>query len=74
MEVRESASVTVGCASSSVIVPVPDAVPMVAFTAPLSDTTTVSSGSSIASPVTDALTVLAVSPGANVRVPEPGAV
>ena len=68
IEASATDSVTVGAASSSVIVPVPDAVPIVAFTAPLSDTTTVSSGSSVVSPVTDTVIVLLVSPAAKVSV------
>ena len=71
-----TASVTPGAASSSVIVPVP--VPAVldttAFTGPLSPTVTVSSGSSVPSPVTVTATVLLVSPAVNVSVPAAGAV
>ena len=71
MDVRDSASVTLGAASSSVMVPVP--VPAVADTAaldaPLSATRTVSFGSSVVSPVTDTEKVLPVSPAAKVSVP-----
>ena len=74
MEVRDSASVTVGASSSSVIVPVPLAVPMLAFDAPLSVTSTVSSGSSVVSPVTETVIVSLVSPAVKVRVPEVSAV
>ena len=66
---RDSARVTVGFASSSVMVPVPVAVPMVAFTAPLNSTATVSFGSSVVSPVSETVIVLLVSPAAKVRVP-----
>ena len=59
-----SASVTVG-ASSSRIVPVPDASPSSAFTGSLSARTTVSFGSTLKSPYTDTETVSLVSPGAN---------
>ena len=71
----DSTSVTVG-ASSSVMVPVPTGVligvsagsglPMV--------TATVSSGSSVVSPVTDTVNVLLVSPAAKVSVPAVSAV
>ena len=74
IESSASASVTVGAASSSVIVPVPVPVPIVAPEALPSVTTTVSSGSSVASPVTDTATVLLVSSAAKVRVPEASAV
>ena len=67
-------SVTVGVASSSVIVPVPAAVPMVAATAPLSSRTTVSFGSSVVSPVTETLTVCREAPAAKVSVPSSSAV
>ena len=69
MLVRESARVTVGASSSSVIVPVPLAVPIPAFPAPLNATTTVSSGSSVVSPVTDTVIVSLVSPAVKVSVP-----
>ena len=60
---------TVGAPSSSVIVPVPVAVPIVAFPALLSVATTVSSASSSVSPVTDTSKVWLVVPAANVSVP-----
>ena len=60
--------------SSSMIVPVPVAVPRAAFTAPLRLTTTVSFSSSSVSPVTDTATVLLVSPAAKVSVPATSAV
>ena len=69
MEGRDRARVTVGFASSSVIVPVPVAVPMVAFVAPLNSTATVSFGSLVVSPVTETVMVLPVSPAPKVRVP-----
>ena len=66
----------VGAPSSSVIVPVP--VPAELDTAALVGllraTTTVSSGSSCASPVTDTSMVCVVSPGSKVSVPEDRAV
>ena len=74
IESSATASVTVGAASSSVIVPVPEAVPTVAPAALPSVTTTVSSGSSVVSPVTDTVIVLLVSPAAKVSVPEASAV
>ncbi len=55
--------------SSSVIVPVPTAVPSVACVSPLSVSFTVSSGSSCVSPFTFTTTVLLRSPGSNVSVP-----
>ena len=76
IELRDSARVTVGAASSSLIVPVP--VPAVAdtvaFVGLLRATTTVSFGSSVVSPRTDTVTVLLVSPAANVSVPPLSAV
>ena len=60
---------TVGVPSSSVIVPVPVAVETAAFAALLSVTTTVSSASSVVSPVTDTLKVWLVAPAAKVSVP-----
>ena len=71
IELRDSARVTVGVASSSVIVPVPlpAVADTVAFAAPLRATTTVSFGSSVVSPRTVTVTVLLVSPAANVSVP-----
>ena len=65
---------SVGAPSSSVIVPVPVPVEIVAFTALLSSTTTVSSDSSVVSPVTDTARVRLVSPAANVSVPAASAV
>ncbi len=69
IESSSSDSVTVGASSSSVIVPVPTAVPMLALVAPLSVSFTVSFGSSCVSPVTDTVIVLLVSFAANVSVP-----
>ena len=63
-----------GAASSSVIVPVPVAVPITAFVGPLNRTATVSFGSSVVSPRTDTVIVLLVSPAENVNVPEGSAV
>ena len=60
---------TVGGSSSSVIVPVPVAVPRVAFVGPLSVTATVSFSSSVASPVTTTSIVCVVVPGVKVSVP-----
>ena len=61
---------TVGAASSSVIVPTPvDAEPSVALLGPLKVTRTVSSGSSTVSPRTFTVTVLLRSPAANVSRP-----
>ena len=60
---------SVGGSSSSVIVPVPVAVPMVAYAALLNVTTTVSSASSVVSPVTDTSKLRLVVPAANVSVP-----
>ena len=65
---------SVGAPSSSLIVPVPVPVEIAAFTALLSSTTTFSSGSSVASPVTDTARVRLVSPAAKVRVPAASAV
>ena len=62
---------SVGAPSSSRIVPVTLAV---AFVGPLSVTTTVSSASSSASPVTATSTVRLVVPAANVSVPSAMAV
>ena len=73
MEDRDRASVTVGCASSSVIVPVPVAVPMVALAARLNTIATVSFGSLVVSPVIETVIVLRISPAAKVRVPPPSA-
>ena len=56
------------------IVPVPVAAEKVAFTALLNSTTTVSSGSSVVSPVTDTMMIRLVSPAANVSVPAVNAV
>ena len=56
------------------IVPVPVAVPIPAFVAELRVTFTVSFGSSSASPRAATVTVFAVSPAANVRVPAVSAV
>ena len=74
MEVGVTARATVGVASSSVMVPVPVAVPSVALTGPLSFTTTVSFASSIASPVTETSTFARVTPAAKVRDPAARAV
>ena len=65
---------SVGAASSSVIVPVPVPVEMVAFVALLNATTTVSSDSSVVSPLTDTVTLRLVTPAANVSVPAGNAV
>ena len=75
MAVSATASVTPGAASSSVIVPVPVR-PLTgsAFTGPLSTTTTVSSCSSLVSPVTDTVTPRLVVPAAKVSVPAVNAV
>ena len=66
----------VGAPSSSVIVPVPVPAELdtAALVGPLRATTTVSSVSSCASPVTDTSRVCVVSPAANVSVPEDKAV
>ena len=71
-----TASVTVGAASSSSIVPVPvEALAGIrAFTGWLSTIFTVSSGSSVPSPLTVTETVALVSPAANVTVPADNAV
>ena len=76
IEVRDSARVTVGASSSSVIVPVPvpAVLDTVAFVGLLRATTTVSFGSSVVSPRTDTVTVLLVSPAAKVSVPPLSAV
>ena len=63
-----------GAASSSVIVPLPLAVPSKALEALLSVTATVSLGSSRVSPVTRTVTVFSVSPAAKVSVPAVSAV
>ena len=60
---------SVGASSSSVIVPVPVAVEIVASVALLRVTTMVSLTSSIASPVTDTSKVWLVVPAAKVSVP-----
>ena len=65
---------SVGAPSSSVIVPVPVPAEMVAFAALLNATTTVSSSSSVVSPVTNTVTLRLVTPAANVRVPAATAV
>ena len=71
-----TASATEGAASSSVMVPVPvrSSNGICAFTGSPRTTSTVSSGSSVASPVTVTATVLLVSPAANVSVPAASAV
>ena len=76
IELRDSARVTVGASSSSVIVPVPvpAVLDTVALVGLLSATTTVSFGSSVVSPVTETVTVLLVSPAANVSIPPLSAV
>ena len=56
------------------IVPVPVPVESVAFVGLLNATTTVSSGSSLVSPVTDTVTLRLVTPAANVNVPAGNAV
>ena len=61
-------------ASSSVIVPVPVPVPMVAFSAPESDTTTVSSDSSSLSSVRETTMVFVVSFAAKTSFPAAKAV
>ena len=60
---------SVGAPSSSMIVPVPVAVAIVAPVAPLRVTTTVSTDSSSVSPVTDTSKVRLVVPAAKVSVP-----
>ena len=55
--------------SSSTIVPTPSKVPIEAFAAGANPITTVSSASSVVSPITDTATVWLVSPDANVSVP-----
>ena len=76
LDAGAAASVTVGAASSSVIVPMP--VPAVFDTAALlgllSVTPTVSCGSSVVSPATATVSVRLVSPAANVSVPAASAV
>ena len=76
MALSASARVTAGAASSSSIVPVPVAslARICAFTGWLSTTFTVSSGSSVPSPLTVTETVALVSPAANVTVPDDNAV
>ena len=71
MTVSATASVTPGATSSSTIVPVPvrPLTGTCAFTGPLSTTATVSSGSSLVSPVTDTVTLRLVTPAAKVSVP-----
>ena len=71
IDMAATASVTPGAASSSAIVPVPirPLTGTCAFTGPLSTTTTVSSGSSVVSPVTDTAILRLVTPAAKVRVP-----
>ncbi len=61
--------VPVGVVSSFEIVPVAVAVVIEALTGPPNDTVNVSSDSSVVSPTIGTLIVLAVSPGANERVP-----
>ena len=61
-------------ASSFVIVPVPVAVPMAAFTARLSVTRTVSLASAAVSPRTETVMSPEVAPAAKVRVPASSAV
>ena len=63
-----------GAPSSSLMVPVPVAVEITAFVAPLNSTSMVSLGSSVVSPLTETVIVWLVSPAAKVRVPSPGAV
>ena len=65
---RPTAKLTVGAASSSVIVPVPVPVAIVAFVGELNSTTTVSLGSSRPSPFTVTAKLFSVSPAANVKV------
>ena len=65
---------SVGAPSSSVILPVPVPVEIIAFVGWLNATTTVSSGSSVVSPVTDTVMLRLVSPAANVSVPAVNAV
>ena len=65
---------SVGAPSSSVIVPVPLPAAIVAFVAPLSLTATVSSDSSVVSPLTDTAMLRLVTPAANVSVPAATAV
>ena len=68
MVVLSSASITVGVASSLVIVPVPTEVPTAALCGLLSFNFTVSSGSFKSSAVTVTSTVWLVLPAANVKV------
>ena len=63
-----------GMPSSSVIVPVPSAVEIVALVGELKVTTIVSLDSSVVSPVTETSMFPLVSPGANVSVPGASAV
>ena len=65
---------SVGVGSSSAMVPVAVAVPRAAFTASESVTTTVSSASSRASPVTVTSMVPPLAPGGMVSVPAASAV
>ena len=65
---------SVGAPSSSVILPVPVPVEIITFVGWLNTTTTVSSGSSVVSPVTDTMMIRLVSPAANVSVPAVNAV
>ena len=65
---------TVGAPSSLVIVPVPVAVPSVAFVGSLNCTGIVSSASASVSPRTETVTVFVVSPAAKVSVPSASAV
>ena len=65
---------SVGASSSSLTVPVPAASPRVALTGPLNVTATVSSASSVASPVTVTSRVRVVVPAAKVSVPAVSAV
>ena len=73
IEAEDSERVTEGASSSSVMVPVAEEAPSDAFPALLRSTTTVSSGSSAASPVTETVTVRLAAPAAKVRVPEASA-
>ena len=65
---------SVGASSSSLTVPVPAASPRVALTGPLNVTATVSSASSVASPVTVTAMACVVVPAAKVSVPGVSAV
>ena len=66
--VRDRISVTAGASSSSVIVPVPVSIEIVPLVARFSATTSVSSGSSVASPCTITSKLFSVSPASNVKV------